>query len=159
MIVIADTGPINYLILIDAIDVLPKLYGRILVPPSVSDELRHPRAPEAVRKWILEPPQWFEVRPTTRMPDNGLLAADLEIGERDAILLAEEIEADELIIDDGRGRQEAARRRMHFVGTLGVLRTAANVGLVDFKMAVNRLRATNFHIARSILDQLIKEDE
>jgi len=38
MIVIADTGPINYLILIEKIDVLPKLYGRILVPPSVRGE-------------------------------------------------------------------------------------------------------------------------
>ena len=49
MIVIADTSPISYLVSISEIDILPKLYGRVLVPPSVADELRHPRAPEAVR--------------------------------------------------------------------------------------------------------------
>ena len=49
MIVIADTGPIDYLILIGKIDVLPVLYHRVLVPTSVCEELKRPRAPEAVR--------------------------------------------------------------------------------------------------------------
>ena len=48
MIVGADTGPLNYLTLIDAVEVLPKLYGRILIPPSVRDELEDPRAPGGV---------------------------------------------------------------------------------------------------------------
>src|SRR5712664_2463012 len=49
MIVIADTGPINYLVLIGEIEVLPALYHRVLVPPSVCEELKRPRAPETVR--------------------------------------------------------------------------------------------------------------
>ena len=49
MIVIADTGPINYLVLIGEIEVLPELYDRILTRPSICGELEHPRAPEAVR--------------------------------------------------------------------------------------------------------------
>ena len=52
MIVIADTSPINYLVQIGEIEVLPKLYDSILIPPSVRDGLRHPRAPAAVRRWI-----------------------------------------------------------------------------------------------------------
>jgi predicted nucleic acid-binding protein len=95
MIVIADTSPISYLVSISEIDILPKLYGRVLVPPSVADELRHPRAPEAVRCWIAAPPAWFEVRATSLAADEDLLQADIEIGERDAILLAEELGADE----------------------------------------------------------------
>jgi len=95
MIVIADTSPISYLVSIREIDILPKLYGRVLVPPSVYDELRHPRAPEAVRSWIAAPQAWFEVRATSLAPDEELLKADIEIGERDAILLAQEFGADE----------------------------------------------------------------
>jgi predicted nucleic acid-binding protein len=49
MIVIADTGPINYLVLIGEIDVLPALYERVVIPPSVHEELGRKRAPEAVR--------------------------------------------------------------------------------------------------------------
>jgi hypothetical protein len=77
--------------LISEIDILPKLYGRVLVPPSVADELRHPRAPEAVRSWIAAPPAWLEVRATSLAPDEELFQADLEIVERDAILLAQEL--------------------------------------------------------------------
>jgi predicted nucleic acid-binding protein len=62
MIVIADTGPVNYLICIGQIEVLPKLFSRVLVPPSVCDELKRARAPEAVRLWIRQPPAWLETR-------------------------------------------------------------------------------------------------
>src|SRR5271170_6998034 len=107
MIVIADTGPINYLILIHEIRILPALYGRILVPPSVYEELKHPRAPEMVRSWMSQPPGWFEVRTPARIPDPELAGAHLDAGERDAILLAEELGADHLIIDEVRGRRVA----------------------------------------------------
>jgi predicted nucleic acid-binding protein len=56
MIVVADTGPINYLIWIGQIAVLPKLYTMVLIPEAVRDELRKPGAPEFVRRWIEAPP-------------------------------------------------------------------------------------------------------
>jgi len=90
MIVIADTGPISYLILIQEIQILPVLYGRILVPVSVCEELKHPRAPDAVRSWMNQQPEWFEARSPGHLPDPELAEAHLDAGERDAILLAEE---------------------------------------------------------------------
>jgi predicted nucleic acid-binding protein len=153
MIVIADTGPINYLILIGEIEVLPALYRRILVPPSVYQELQRPRAPETVRAWIARPPAWLEVRSPGKSPDAGLLR--LDAGERDAILLAEELGADQIIIDEIRGRWEAKRRRLPFTGTLGVLSAGAEQGLLDIRAAVDRLRQTNFHVASEILDRVI----
>jgi predicted nucleic acid-binding protein len=154
MIVIADTSPINYLVLIGEINVLPALYGRVLVPPSVCNELQRARASERVRTWIAEPPQWLEVRAPSQSPDAQL--AHLDAGERDAILLAQELGADQLIIDEIRGRREAQRRQLPFTGTLGVLSAAAENGLVDLRSAVDRLRHTNFHIAQEILDRLIE---
>jgi predicted nucleic acid-binding protein len=153
MIVIADAGPVNYLILIEEIEVLPALYGRILIPPSVCKELQRPRAPEAVRTWMARPPVWLEARAPSKSPDAEL--ARLDAGERDAILLAQELQADQLIIDEIRGRREAKRRQLPFTGTLGVLAAAAESGLLDLKSAVDRLRQTSFHIAQDILDRLI----
>ncbi len=95
MIVIADTG----LILIQEIDILPALYGQVLVPASVCGELKHPRAPEAVRLWMNQLPAWFDVRIPSHPADAELANAHLDAGERDAILLAEELQADQLIID------------------------------------------------------------
>ena len=85
--------------------------------------------------------------------------ADLDPGERDAILLAQELEADELLIDDMRGRREAERRHLHFIGTIAILQAAARQGLLDLRDAFDRLRRTNFHIAQEILDRLLTEHE
>ena len=46
MVVVADTSPINYLVLIAQIDILARLYTRILIPPAVLAELKHPLAPK-----------------------------------------------------------------------------------------------------------------
>jgi predicted nucleic acid-binding protein len=48
MVVVADTSPINYLVLIEQIDLLTRLYTRILIPPAVLAELKHPLAPKPV---------------------------------------------------------------------------------------------------------------
>ena len=53
--IVSDTTPINYLILIEAIDVLPQLYGRILIPETVRAELLDPNAPAEVRSWVMQP--------------------------------------------------------------------------------------------------------
>lgn len=51
MIVISDTSPINYLVLIGEIDLLPTLYGEIIVPPIVFDELSTDGSPIEVKRW------------------------------------------------------------------------------------------------------------
>ena len=152
MIVVADTGPINYLVLIGEIEVLPALYERVAVPPAVYEELGRLRAPEAVRAWIAQPASWLEILTATKSPDAGV--AHLDSGERDAILLAEELTADLIVIDEIRGRREAQRRGLRFTGTLGVLMAGADQGMIDLRSAVHRLRQTNFYISPDILDQL-----
>ncbi len=63
MIVVADTSPLNYLVLIGAVDVLQPLYSKIVVPQRVATELRAISAPAAVKSWITGAPDWLEVRP------------------------------------------------------------------------------------------------
>src|ERR1017187_4379482 len=62
-VVLSDTSPIRYLVQIDASEVLGALYGRVLVPESVAGELSQPRTPEAVKRWISQPPAWLEIVP------------------------------------------------------------------------------------------------
>src|SRR5580704_13909076 len=120
MIVVADTSPINYLILIKEIDLLTKMYGRVVIPPAVREELLRASAPEPVRKWIAQLPAWLEVLAPASAPDASLAA--LDAGERDAIMHAGELGADQLIVDDRQGRQAAEKRGIPVIGTLGVLR-------------------------------------
>ncbi len=63
-VVVADTSPLNYLIWIDEIGLLPRLYGSVLVPDAVAAELRDPDAPPAVASWAANLPQWIDLRPT-----------------------------------------------------------------------------------------------
>ena len=87
MIVVADTSPLSYLVLIGHVDVLPQLYGRVVMPAGVASELRDSRSPEAVRTWASAPPDWLEVRSVQVPADAGLDAVDS--GEAEAIVLAE----------------------------------------------------------------------
>jgi predicted nucleic acid-binding protein len=155
MIVVADTSPLNYLILIEEIDILAKMYGTVVIPRAVREELLRRSAPEAVRKWTGQLPAWVEVHIPRNAPDESLAALDL--GERDAIMLAAELRADQLIVDDRQGRHEAEKRGIPVMGTLGVLREAAAIGLLDLRAAVKRLEATTFYIAPEVLNRLLKD--
>ena len=117
MIIVADTSPINYLTLIQEVDILPKIYGRVVIPPTVREELVRASAPQLVRSLINHLPIWLEVRSPLAVPDSSL--AKLDAGERDAITLATELHADRLIVDEREGRREAERRGIPVIGTLG----------------------------------------
>jgi predicted nucleic acid-binding protein len=155
MIVVADTSPINYLILIEQIHVLPQMYGSVVIPQAVRDELKSLAAPDQVRSWIGQPPMWLEIRIPQNISDT--LPAGLDPGERDAILLAVELHADQLIVDDRQGRQEAQKLGIPVVGTLGVLKEAAIRGLLDLRKAVARLQSTSFHVSPEILERLLTD--
>jgi len=78
----------------------------------------------------------------------------LDAGERAAIALAERVRADLILIDETEGRAEAVRRNFRVTGTLGVLRAAAEEGLIDVREVVNRLGATNFYADEGLLERL-----
>jgi len=144
MIVVADSGPPHYLILIEQIDLLRRLYGQVAVPEAVVDELRASGSPPIVSEWIAHPPEWVVV---ISVPQGQIesITDDLDRGERAAIALAGTIGADLLLIDDAAGRLEAKRRNLRVTGTLGVLRTGAEEGIIDVPHTLARLRATSFY--------------
>jgi predicted nucleic acid-binding protein len=153
MIVVADTSPLHYLVLIGQIDVLPLLYGQVLIPPSVVTELSNARTPEAVRQWAADLPVWVEVRLPQLVPAD--FPAGLGPGERQAITLCQELGADALLIDDWDGRQEAERRQLTVIGTLRILAEASDEGLLDLSQSLSRLRATNFRASAKLLQQIL----
>jgi predicted nucleic acid-binding protein len=64
-LIVADTGPLNYLLLIGHIEILPILFDKVIVPPAVSRELLDPNTPLPVRSWISDPPAWVEISNST----------------------------------------------------------------------------------------------
>ena len=153
MIVIADATPLNYLILIDQAELLPRLFDRILIPPAVFEELQHQETPDVVRRWIAGPPSWLQVQALRSVLDPAL--GFLDAGEREAIALAEELQADQLLLDDADARREAARRNLPFIGTLGVLREAARRELLDLRVVLVQLQETSFFVDPILIQSLL----
>lgn len=154
-LVIADTGPINYLILIDHIAILPALFERVILPATVRDELRHRKAPPPVQRWIANPPSWVEVRQTAHVHDPSM--ATLDAGEEDAIALAVELHADLILMDDRDGVLIARSKGFRVAGTLGILSMAAEHRLINLAEAFERIRRTSFHYQQEIMDRLLAE--
>lgn len=157
MKVVSDTSPIFYLLLIDEIDLLASLFGSILIPEAVAEELGHSAAPNDVRAWAAKPPACVEIHRLA--PDPASPSAELtrlHRGERDAIYLAEEVSADLLLVDERHARRVAGRRGLKVAGLVGVLDRAANEGLVDLPAAVARLASTNFRVHPELLEDLLR---
>jgi predicted nucleic acid-binding protein len=154
MIVVADTSPLNYLIQIEADNLLQQLYGQILIPAGVLEELKHPSAPAAVRAWLHRLPDWIQIRPAPAKPDLEL--ADLGIGEQQAIQISSELGADLLLIDERKGRAAAIRRGLRTTGTLGVLLSAAQLHWIDAEQAYRRLLAeTTFRTSENLEERFL----
>ena len=157
MIVVADTSPLNYLVLIGETDLLCQLYGRVLIPPAVLSELQDLGAPSVVIAWIKLCPAWLEVRKVTVPFKEG--SEELDAGETEAIALAEEYGPDVLLLmDEETGRLEAQRHGIRTTGTLGVLDDAAARGFVDLGAAIDQLRSTNFRVPDSLLQWFVTRD-
>jgi predicted nucleic acid-binding protein len=129
--VVADTGPIHYLVQIDAIDVLPKLFGRVIVAAAVHEELTHARTPDAVRAWMAKGLPWLEIKPNLDCMSDSAKSPSLDEGELATAALAGTIGAELILMDDRDGVAFARAHGFAVTGTLGVLDLAARRGLVD----------------------------
>jgi uncharacterized protein len=153
--VVVDASPLHYLILIERTHLLPELFGSVLIPEAVLRELTVPSAPDAVRRFLQERPAWLHVVESERIPALPNLTA-LDPGEQEAIALAFPRRADLLLIDERAGYRLAAALGMPVAGLLRVLAMASSASLVNLEDAVNDLRATNFRVRPSLLEQLLK---
>jgi predicted nucleic acid-binding protein len=131
-IVVADAGPLHYLILIDCAELLPKLFDHVLVPLAVQDELLHQRAPQKVKDWLRPPRPWLEIAPVKQ----ALQVRGLDKGETEALQLALERRADAVLMDDMDGRAAARQLGIQTIYTIAILELAAEKHLVDLPTAI-----------------------
>lgn len=150
MIVVADTGPLNYLILIEHADVLGALFRSVIIPTAVENELNRVESPATVRQWLKARPEWLMLR-SPKQVDPRL---DLDEGELQAIALAAELKADLLLMDEKKGRRIAQTLGLAVTGTPGVIKLASVQGLFNQWEALAALRETNFFIEESLIDRL-----
>ena len=151
MVVVADSSPLIYLSRAGVLSVLASVYGDVVVPQAVWDEVvaRRPSAPgvEAIRQahWI-------------RVDNRELPLADLGLdpGETAAILLAEAVHADVLLIDERLGREVAEARGLAVRGTLGLLVLARQIGaLAALRPVLDALVTDGFRIVPALVQEAL----
>jgi predicted nucleic acid-binding protein len=154
ILVVADTGPINYLIQIGQIELLGQLVEKAVLPASVKAELSNKAAPDAVRAWAASPPAWVETRAAARLVE----AKDLSNADREAITLALELNATLLLMDDQQARRCAHTLGVATLGTIGLLEAAAARELVSLSSALEKLRGTSFYITDELIENALQRD-
>ena len=130
MIVVSDTSPINNLAAINQLHLLQQLYGTVVIPEAVYQELTDPDFPVAGAKEV-QTFTWIQIRAVEDRTMVKALSSELDPGEAEAIVLALEMKAEQVLIDERRGRMIAARLNLHYTGILGVLVEAKSQGFIS----------------------------
>jgi predicted nucleic acid-binding protein len=134
------------------------LYGSVVIPPEVRDELLADDAPLVVRAWASELPDWVQVQACDAGLRDDPRWRTLDIGERAAIALATVLHPSALLIDERAGTAIALSLGMPVTGTLGVLDEAARRKLIVLPDAIERLKRTSFRYPKAIVERLMEED-
>lgn len=127
MLVVSDTTTLTNLIKIDLIHLVRKLYGRITIPQAVYDELIEVSANEK----FLKVANWISVEQVKDRKLVEKLQHTLDLGESEAIVLAVELKADILIMDERIGRKTAEKYGLRIIGLLGILIGSKKRGYID----------------------------
>lgn len=159
MIVVSDTSPLSGLAITGHLWLLPQIYGRVTVPVAVAEELRR-GGQEDPRIDAVLALDWVEVRQPTDRSLVEFLRGDrnLDRGESEAIALALELRADELLIDERLGRREASRLGLSITGLLGVLLVAKKRGKVSvIRPIVDALmNEAGFRVSEQLYSEILK---
>ena len=145
-VIIADASCLILLEKIGALELLPQLFGRIIVTDIVAAEYGLPL------------PEWVAVQTVQDASKLQLLALTLDRGEASAIALALEQTECLLLMDERRGRQVALRLQLPVVGTLGILLRAKSSGFIGaIKPLLDEIGATNFRLSEHLIQLVLKQ--
>jgi predicted nucleic acid-binding protein len=152
--IVADAGPLHYLVLVQCAGLLSRLFDRVLVPIEVRDELSHPNAPEGVKNWIKSPPPWLVIKRVGHFrPVLGL-----HPGETAAFAAGASNQDNGASVDDMDGRAAARRLGLTVIGTIGVLERMSEIRLIELSATISSLRKTNFFASSELLEAVLERD-
>ncbi len=158
MIIVSDTSPIANLIVVGQIDLLPQLFGVIVIPEVVYQELLANGENHPVTQTVMAV-SWLEVRSVSNQSQVMRLERDqrLDPGEANAIVLALELKATQLLIDERLGRTEAKRQGLRITGILGALLAAKRQGLISAIRPIldQLIGEANFRISKQLYDEVL----
>jgi predicted nucleic acid-binding protein len=155
MIVVADATPLIALAKLERLTLLSELFGAIVIPQAVYDEVvsNTPNRPGSLE---VRQATWIQVQAITNQAKLADLLADLDLGEAEALVLAEELHADWILLDESKARLIAQISGLKFIGTIGLLLLAKQTGTITMlRPLLDELRAKNFHLSQKLYQATI----
>ena len=151
-IVVSDTSCLILLSKINKLTLLKQLYSEIYIPEAVYNEIV---AKQDNASMLINTSNWIRVCKIIDRERLNFFPDVLHLGEKEAMLLYEDIKADLIIIDDNSARKEATRRGQKVTGILGVLSRAKEKGLInEVRPLINELLNSGYFISENVLDYL-----
>jgi predicted nucleic acid-binding protein len=155
MIIVSDTTPISELAKVNYLNLLPELFGRVVIPQGVYDELTIGQHPAAL---IVEKLSWLDVVAVSNrlVVEKLQQSGKLDLGESEAIVLAEEMGARQLLIDEKAARRVAKARNLPLIGTMGILLLGKRQGyLENVKDVLDRMQQQGTRISTRLYTQVL----
>ena len=160
MIVVSDATPIISFLKINRLDILNKLFGEVLLPEAVYEELTSNSTFQEEAEQVRACEFFKKVSVgNSETVDMLMRVTGLDLGESEAIVYSDENKSDLLIVDEVRARHVATSMRLRITGTIGILTAANENGLLNKDEAIERvkiLRMSNRHISETLLNSVIE---
>ncbi len=152
--IISNTTPIITLLTISKLELLRDIYDKIIIPEGVYQEIEAGKNKNFYKD--LSKIEWIEIKSITDKEPLKYIS-DLDKGEAEVIVLANEIKADLVIIDENAGREYAKYFGLKLTGTIGILLKAKELGLIDkIKPLLITMKNNGIWLSQKFINQVLK---
>lgn len=157
MIVVSDTTPLIGLASINRLDLLKELFEEVYIPQAVFDETVTFGRENSKAKQLVSNASWIHVVEVKDRLAVNVLLDEMDLGEIETIVLASEMNADWVLMDEKKGRRKLSQLNIPKIGTLGILLKAKELELVPaLKPEIEELQKSGFSISPLLVEEILE---
>lgn len=158
MIVVANTTPLIGLASVQRFDLLKHIFGEVTIAQAVYDEIMSARGRKKTAQREVSNSRWLKTVPIHDRLAVDVLLDELDLGEAETIVLAREINADWVVMDEKKGRQKLDQLGLNKIGTVGILLKAKEVGLLShIKPELEKLQENGFSLSQAVVEAVLQQ--
>ena len=158
MIVVANTTPLIGLASIQRFELLRHIFGEVNIAQAVYDEVMHQGGGKKTAQHEVSTSAWLRTIPVRDRLAVDVLLDELDSGEAETIVLAREIEAEWVVMDERKGRQKLVQLGLNKIGTIGILLKAREVGLLShIKPELENLQRNGFSLSQAVIESVLQQ--
>lgn len=158
MTVVSNTTPLIGLAIINRFDLLHQIFGQIYISQAVYDEAVVYGYEKGGAKREIIAAEWITVVPVKDKLAVEVLLDELDLGEAETIVLAREVAAQWVLMDEKKGRRKLDELGLDKIGTVGVLLRAKELGLLSvIEPELEQLRWQGFRINQNFFRASLRQ--